>query len=140
MLRAHQPRQDDSPVRKVRQKIVAKFRAEVMPHDIENVAAWTFILRWNIAFGCSQVWAQDHGETGFHASLDGEFRYGNIKGFVQIPRGGGAGTTSSERPKFDEIGIDQAAIGAPSVTLGWNNHNIYGLARIIRLSGSDVLE
>ena len=79
-----------------------------------------------IAFGCSQVWAQDQGETGFHASLDGEFRYGNIEGFVQIPRGGGAGTTSSERPKFDEIGINQAAIGAPSLTLGWNNHNIYG--------------
>lgn len=91
-----------------------------------------------IAFGCSQVWAQDPGETGF-ASVDGEFRYGNIQGFVQIPRGGGAGTTSSERPKFDEIGINQAAIGAPSLTLGWNNHNIYGVARIIRLSGSDVL-
>jgi hypothetical protein len=71
-----------------------------------------------IAFGCSQVWAQDPGETGFHASVDGEFRYGNIQGFVQIPRGGGAGTTSSERPKFDEIGINQAAIGAPSLTLG----------------------
>ena len=41
-----------------------------------------------IAFD-SQVWAQDPAETGFHASLDGEFRYGNIEGFVQIPRGGG---------------------------------------------------
>lgn len=92
-----------------------------------------------IAFGCSQVWAQDQAEIGFHASLGGEFRYGNIEGFVQIPRGGGAGTTSSERPKFDEMGINQAAIGAPSLTLGWNNHNIYGLARIIRLSGSDVI-
>jgi hypothetical protein len=92
-----------------------------------------------IAFGCSQVWAQDPGETGFHASVNGGFRYGNIQGFVQIPRGGGAGSTSSERPKFDEIGINQAAIGAPSLTLAWNNHNIYGVARIIRLSGSDVL-
>ena len=71
-----------------------------------------------IAFGCSQVWAQDPGETGFHASLDGEFRYGNTEGFVQIPRGDGAGSTSSERPKFDEMGINQAAIGAPSLTLG----------------------
>jgi hypothetical protein len=93
-----------------------------------------------IAFGCSEIWAQDPGGTGFHASVDGQFRYGNIGGFVQIPRGGGVGTTSNERPKFDEIGINQAAIGAPSVTLGWNNHNIYGVARIIRLSGSDDLD
>lgn len=92
-----------------------------------------------IAFGCSQVWGQAQEATGFHASLDGEFRYGNIKGFVQIPRGGGAGTTSGERPTFAEIGINHAAIGAPAVALGWNNHNIYGVARIIRLSGSDVL-
>ena len=89
-----------------------------------------------IACGYSQVWAQDPGETGFHASLDGEFRYGNIQGFIQIPRGGGVGTTSNERPKFDEIGINQATIGAPSLTLGWNNHNIYGVARI---SGSQAL-
>jgi len=92
-----------------------------------------------IVFDYSPIWAQDSPETGFHASLDGEFRYGNIDGFVQIPRGGGAGTTSSERPTFSEIGINRAAIGAPSVALGWNNHNIYGVARIIRLSGSDVL-
>ena len=38
-----------------------------------------------ITCGYSQVWAQDPGETGFHASLDGEFRYGNIQGFIQIP-------------------------------------------------------
>ena len=92
-----------------------------------------------IVFGCSQVWAQDRGETGFHTSLDGEFRYGNIRGFVQIPRGGGVDSTSSERPKFDEMGINHAAIGAPALTLGWNDHNIYALARIIRLSGSDLL-
>ena len=92
-----------------------------------------------IAFNCSRIWAQDSAEPGFHASLDAEFRYGNIDGFVQIPRGGGAGTTSGERPTFAEIGINHAAIGAPAVALGWNNHNIYGIARIIRLSGSDVL-
>jgi hypothetical protein len=64
-----------------------------------------------IAFGYSRIWAQDSRETGFHASVDGQFRYGNIEGFVQIPRGGGAGSTSNERPKFDEMGINQAAIG-----------------------------
>jgi len=76
---------------------------------------------------------------GFPLSLDGQFRYGNITGFVQVPRGGGAGTTSNERPKFNELGINHAAIGDPSLTLGWNDHNIYGGARIVRLSGSDRL-
>ena len=88
---------------------------------------------------CSPARGQDQQELGFHFSLDGQFRYGNISGFVQIPRGGGAGTTSNERPKFDELGINQAAIGAPSLTLGWNNHNLYGGASIIRLSGSNTL-
>jgi len=87
----------------------------------------------------SVAWGQDQGEMGFHLSFDGEFRYGNITGFVQVPRGGGVGTTSNERPKFDELGINQAAIGDPSLTLGWNDHNIYAGASIVRLSGSDTL-
>ena len=93
---------------------------------------WLFVtsLFVGIIVFDSQVLAQDSPETGFHASVDGQFRYGNIGGFVQIPRGGGVGTTSNERPKFDEIGINQAAIGAPSLTLGWDNHNVYGVARL----------
>ena len=87
----------------------------------------------------STVWGQDQPESGFHFSLDGKFRYGNITGFVQVPRGGGVGTTSNERPKFDELGINQAAIGDPSLTLGWNDHNIYAGASIVRLSGADTL-
>jgi hypothetical protein len=87
----------------------------------------------------SLAWGQDQGELGFHFSFDGQFRYGNISGFVQVPRGGGAGTTSNERPKFDELGINHAAIGDPSVTVGWNDHNLYGGASIIRLSGSNTL-
>ena len=66
----------------------------------------------------SIAWGQKQGETGFHFSLDGQFRYGNITGFVQVPRGGGVATTSNERPKFDELGINQAAIGDPSLTVG----------------------
>jgi hypothetical protein len=34
---------------------------------------------------------QDQPATGFHFSLDGQFRYGNISGFVQIPRAGEQG-------------------------------------------------
>ena len=87
----------------------------------------------------SQAWGQDKGETGFHLSLDGEFRYGNITGFVQVPKGGGPGSTSSHRPTFNELGIHHAAIGDPSLTLEWNEHDIYAGASIIRLSDSHTL-
>lgn len=86
-----------------------------------------------------QALGQDQGERGFHVSLDGEFRYGNITGFVQVPEGGSPGSTSNQRPKFDELGINHAAIGDPSLTLGWNDHDIYAGARIVRLSGSNTL-
>src|SRR5690349_7998176 len=33
----------------------------------------------------------------------------------------------------------QAAIGDPSLTLGWNDHNIYAGASIVSLSASDTL-
>jgi len=92
-----------------------------------------------VASSSRQVWGQDQGETGFHVSLDGEFQYGNITGFVQIPKGGSPGSTSSDRPKFNELGIDHAAIGDPSLTLEWNDHDIYAGAHIVRLSGSHTL-
>src|SRR5215813_2004709 len=87
---------------------------------------------------CSQNWVRQE-ETGFHASLDGSFRYGNISGFLQIPKGGGVGSTSNDRPKFHEIGIDQVPIGDTAVTLSWDNNEVYGVARFVRLSGNDTL-
>ena len=87
---------------------------------------------------CSHNWVRQD-ETGFHASLDGSFRYGNISGFLQIPKGGGVGSTSNDRPKFHEIGIDQVPIGDTAVTLSWDNNEVYGVARFVRLSGNDTL-
>ena len=87
---------------------------------------------------CSPSWIRQP-ETGFHASLDGSFRYGNISGFLQIPKGGGVGSTSNDRPRFNEIGIHQAPIGDAALTLGWDNNEIYAGARFVRLSGKDTL-
>jgi hypothetical protein len=92
-----------------------------------------------ILSACSQSWVRQAPETGFHASLDGSFRYGNITGFLQIPSGGGSGTTSNERPKFHEIGINQAPIGDVSLGLEWDNNAIYAGARLVRLSGKNTL-
>ena len=84
---------------------------------------------------CSQSWIRQAPEKGFHGSLDGSFRYGNINGFLQIPSGGGPGTTSNARPKLHEIGINHAPIGDPSVTLEWGDNQIYAGARFTPLSG-----
>jgi hypothetical protein len=98
----------------------------------------TCLLVGIIVSNCGQSWVRQ-SETGFHASLDGSFRYGNINGFLQIPKGGGIGSTSNDRPKFHEIGINQAPIGDAALTLGWNNNELYAGGRFVRLSGKDTL-
>lgn len=41
--------------------------------------------------------------------------FGNINGFVQIPKGGKFGTTTSEKPEFKDLGIDE--INYPKIEL-----------------------
>ena len=82
---------------------------------------------------------RQHEERRFNASLDGSFRYGKIKGFLQIPSGGKPGTTSNKRPTLDELDIDTVAIGDTSVNLGYGDHGIFAGARFVRLSGDNVL-
>jgi len=88
--------------------------------------------------GCG-TWVRQPGERRFHASLDGSFRYGKIKGFLQIPSGGKPGTTSNKRPTLDELDIDTVAVGDTSVNLRYGDHGIYAGARFVRLSGDSVL-
>ena len=65
---------------------------------------------------------------------------GGCKYFVSSKlSGGGSGTTSNERPKFHEIGINQAPIGDVSLGLEWDNNAIYAGARLVRLSGKNTL-
>lgn len=99
----------------------------------------TCLLFGLILSAYSQTWVRQEPDTGFDACLDGSFRYGNINGFLQIPKGGGFGTTSNERPTFHEIGINQAPIGDASLGLAWDNHATYAGARFVRLSGKTIL-
>jgi hypothetical protein len=41
-------------------------------------------------------------------TLRTEMRVGNARGHVQIPKGGQPGTTSPDRPTFDEVGVESA--------------------------------
>src|SRR2546430_15731666 len=73
---------------------------------------------------CSQSWVRQAPEKGFHGSVDGSFRYGNIHGLLQLPSGGGTGTTSNARPELHELGINHAPIDDPSATLEWGDNQI----------------
>jgi hypothetical protein len=78
----------------------------------------------------------------FTLSLAGTFLYGDVRGYVQTPSGGEPGTTSKERPKFSEIGIDTASIGDGQLTAAFGEglrHEVYLGGQFIRLSGDDTL-
>jgi hypothetical protein len=78
----------------------------------------------------------------FTLSVAGTFLYGSASGYVQTPSGGEPGTTSKERPKFSEIGIDNASIGDGQLTATFGEqqrNEVYVGGQFIRLSGSDTL-
>jgi hypothetical protein len=72
-------------------------------------------------------------------SPEASFLYGDVDGFVQIPRGGQPGTTSSKRPTFDELGIGGVPMADVSVAGGVAGHQIYVGARIVEASGDATL-
>ena len=73
-------------------------------------------------------------------NLDVAFLYGPIDGFVQTPKGGGPGTTSSKQPTFEELGFDTISSYEFSLRADWDVHSIFGGAQISRLSGGSRLD
>ena len=73
-------------------------------------------------------------------SVTGTYMYGQVSGESQIPSGGHNGTTTGHRPRFKEIGIDDANIfdGEGAIALD-PNQGIFIGAQIIHLSGSGRL-
>ena len=90
-------------------------------------------------YGCTNRWSRQD-EKDLWVSPEASFRYGEIHGFVQTPLGGSPGTTSPQRPTFKELDIKDAAMGDVSLTAGLYNNAIYSSARIVELSGKDVLD
>jgi hypothetical protein len=82
----------------------------------------------------------DDPNSSWRVSLDVSYLYGQVSGYVQTPAGGGAGTTSSHRPKLSEIGIDNASIVDAEANLDFHREEFYLGAQIVRLSGDDTLD
>ena len=69
-------------------------------------------------------------------SIVGTYMYGPAGGQSQIPSGGHAGTSTGHRPRFREIGIDDANIFDGEFSIAFDpNQEIFGGAQIIQLSG-----
>lgn len=88
--------------------------------------------------GCANRWSRQD-EKKLWISPEASFRYGAVNGFVQTPRGGSVGSTSSQRPTFKELDIKYAAMGDVSLTAGLQNHAIYSGARLVQLRSENVL-
>src|SRR5882724_5812825 len=77
--------------------------------------------------------------TDFQLSASGGFLYGPVKGFIQTPAGGQPGSTSHNRPRLGELGIDAASVGVVNVSGEWGAHEAFVGAEIIRLGGTGTL-
>lgn len=104
-----------------------------------NIGVVICLLIWVSICGGTDRWSRQD-EKGLWVSPEASFRYGEIHGYLQTPDGGGVGTTSHHRPTFNELDIKYAAMGDVSLTAGLRNHALYGGARVVYLSGSDVLD
>lgn len=79
------------------------------------------------------------GETQFAVNIGSAFLHGSIDGFLQTPAGGNPGTTSSERPTFDELGFNTVSIYDGYVGVNRGRHEILVGAQFVRLSGKSTL-
>jgi len=72
-------------------------------------------------------------------SVDGAYRYGPIRGYLQTAAGGTPGTTSLRRPTFKELDIDEAGSGQFRLSAEIGRHRIYLGADPLSVSGTSVL-
>jgi len=71
--------------------------------------------------------------------VSGGLQYGSIDGFLQTPSGGKQGTTSHDRPTFDELGINNVLSFDGSVDAHWKMHSLTAGVQLNRFSESSTL-
>ena len=92
--------------------------------------AWIATLA--LLYGCA-------GHPPPVAEVDGGVRYGPIDGFTQIPRAGSAGSTSSNRPTFHELGVTDALIYDVHGRIGLGPNAVFGGYRTLFPSGTATI-
>lgn len=68
-----------------------------------------------------------------HLSLTGQFLWGPVAGYTQIAAGAKKKTTSHQRPRLSELGIDHATIPDLELAATYGPHQFFVGAQIIRM-------
>ena len=68
-------------------------------------------------------------------TFDGSILYGPISGYIQTPLGGAPSSASEKRPKFKELGIDNATLFNLSLSASMDQHSLYGTVHLVDLDG-----
>ena len=82
---------------------------------------------------------QDETNSLFGVTIGGAVYYGPVEGFLQTPKGGNPGTSSSQRPTLKELGIDDTVFYDVTATFDWRHFEFYGGYQAISLDGSATL-
>lgn len=72
--------------------------------------------------------------------LRSEVRVGPLTGWLQTPKGGQPGTTTLERPTFEELGADTLVAPTADLRAAFGRHRIHAGASLWILHGSATLE
>lgn len=68
-----------------------------------------------------------------------EARAGSPGGYVQTPKGGAPGTTTTARPTFDELGVEVGWAPAADLRLAWRRHRLHLGGAFWVLHGEETL-
>ena len=79
-------------------------------------------------------------EGDWHFDLGSGARFGQIDGHAQTPSGGEPGTSSQNRPTFNELGIDNVTVIDVDAAVEWRREGLYLDLQFIRPSGSATLD
>lgn len=100
---------------------------------IKKLISITLIL----AVTCTITYAQDH--LPFSINFIAGFRTGPTSGFVQIPQGGQAGTTSYHQPTLNDLGIKHDNNYDLLLKFNWQKLTFYGGYQNIRPTEANTL-
>ena len=84
--------------------------------------------------GC-RLAAQENARP-IEVTVKGSFNYGPIDGFMQTPAGGAPGSSSTRRPAFKELGINDVIFYDTRLDVRWKDLTMFGGYEFVRLDGS----
>lgn len=82
---------------------------------------------------------QEQTNSLLGVTVGGFVNYGPVEGFLQTPKGGDVGTSSSRRPTLDELGINNTVFYDLELAVDWRRVQFYAGYQAISLKGDATL-